>query len=81
VRVGESGVVQAQLGRLGVHLLDERRHRPAHVLRERIRRVINGTGIILHTGLGRAVLPRGAIEAVAGLGAWVRRRRHLRLAK
>ncbi len=29
-----------------------------------IRRVINGTGILLHTGLGRAPLPQQAIDAV-----------------
>ncbi len=30
-----------------------------------LRRVINATGIILHTGLGRAVMPKAAIEALA----------------
>ncbi len=34
---------------------------------ERIRPVINATGIILHTGLGRAVLPQGAVDVLAGL--------------
>lgn len=33
---------------------------------DRLRPVINATGIILHTGLGRAVLPRRAVEALAG---------------
>ena len=35
--------------------------------RDRIRPVINGTGIILHTGLGRAVLPKPAVDALAQL--------------
>ena len=34
---------------------------------ERIRPVINATGIILHTGLGRAVLPQHAVDVLAGL--------------
>jgi L-seryl-tRNA(Ser) seleniumtransferase len=34
---------------------------------QRLRPVINATGIILHTGLGRAVLPQTAVDAVAGL--------------
>ena len=29
-----------------------------------IRRCVNGTGIILHTGLGRAVLPKRAVDAL-----------------
>ena len=29
-----------------------------------IRRVINGTGVILHTGLGRAVLPQAALDEI-----------------
>ena len=35
--------------------------------RDRLRRVINATGIILHTGLGRAVLPKRAAEALGTL--------------
>ena len=34
---------------------------------QRIRPVVNATGIILHTGLGRAVLPQDAVDALAGL--------------
>ena len=34
---------------------------------ERLRPVINATGIILHTGMGRAVLARRAVDALAGL--------------
>ncbi|NQU44708.1 L-seryl-tRNA(Sec) selenium transferase, partial [bacterium] len=33
---------------------------------ESLRHVVNATGIILHTGLGRAVLPRRAVDALAG---------------
>ena len=40
------------------NILDERE-------RLRVVRAINATGIILHTGLGRAVLPETAIEAIA----------------
>jgi L-seryl-tRNA(Ser) seleniumtransferase len=34
---------------------------------ERLRPVVNATGIILHTNLGRAVLPRRAVDALSGL--------------
>jgi L-seryl-tRNA(Ser) seleniumtransferase len=34
---------------------------------DRLRPVVNGTGILLHTGLGRAVLPQAAVDALAGL--------------
>jgi len=35
--------------------------------RERLRPVVNASGVILHTGLGRAVLPRRAAQALGGL--------------
>jgi L-seryl-tRNA(Ser) seleniumtransferase len=38
-------------------------------LRPSLRRVINATGVIVHTNLGRAPLSRGAAERVAALGA------------
>lgn len=34
---------------------------------QRLRRVVNATGIILHTGLGRAVLPKRAVDALSTL--------------
>jgi L-seryl-tRNA(Ser) seleniumtransferase len=34
---------------------------------ERLRPVVNATGIILHTGLGRAVLPKSVVDALHGL--------------
>ncbi len=35
-------------------------------VRRHYRKVINATGIILHTGLGRAVLPKAALDHIAG---------------
>src|SRR4026207_1880116 len=37
---------------------------------QRLRRVINGTGIVIHTNLGRAPLTPAAIAAVAQAGHW-----------
>lgn len=42
----------------------EQRARPA------LRRIINATGIILHTGLGRAVIPPSAIEAMCEVAGY-----------
>jgi len=42
------------------------RQRLATVLTPSLRPVINGTGVVLHTNLGRAPLARSAVEAMAG---------------
>ena len=51
--------------------LDETLDRIEHCLLrvecQRLRPVVNATGVILHTGLGRAVLPRPAAEALGRL--------------
>ena len=38
--------------------------------RPRHQRVINATGVVLHTGIGRAPLPRAAIDALAAMGGY-----------
>ncbi len=40
------------------------RHRVEAVMKPHYRRAVNATGIILHTGLGRAVLPARALEQI-----------------
>jgi L-seryl-tRNA(Ser) seleniumtransferase len=51
--------VDATVALVGTILADDALQRP--------RRVINGTGIVLHTGLGRAVLPQCAVDALGEL--------------
>ncbi len=48
-------------------VLSEARSRLAAAATPELRRVVNATGIVLHTGLGRAVLPRAAIDALGEL--------------
>jgi L-seryl-tRNA(Ser) seleniumtransferase len=38
--------------------------RLAQIVRPRLRRVVNATGVIVHTNLGRAPLPRAALDAI-----------------
>ena len=44
------------------------RERLAAAARPSLRRVVNATGVIVHTNLGRAPLPEAAIDAVAAAG-------------
>ena len=46
--------------------------RAGRVLRRPLRRVVNGTGVVLHTNLGRAPLPKPALQMLAGPPAGVR---------
>jgi L-seryl-tRNA(Ser) seleniumtransferase len=61
------------LGDLGEFSLEAIRERVAAALARRARpyyrRVVNGTGVILHTGLGRAPLAPQAAEALAALAS------------
>jgi L-seryl-tRNA(Ser) seleniumtransferase len=60
----EEALAEAEIARLFAAEL-RRRGRSAY------RRAVNATGIILHTGLGRAVLPPAALEALrANLGGY-----------
>ncbi len=45
-------------------ILDRAAARLAQAVTPRVREAINATGIILHTGLGRAVLPAGVVDAI-----------------
>jgi L-seryl-tRNA(Ser) seleniumtransferase len=65
IRSGERGEVPAL-----EELAAELRERLGRVARPEGRRAINATGILLHTGLGRAPLCAGALEALAGMGRY-----------
>ncbi len=45
-------------------IIDDTKHRLEAMMRPYYRKVINATGIILHTGLGRAVLPLQALRQI-----------------
>jgi L-seryl-tRNA(Ser) seleniumtransferase len=51
-------------------LLDELRARLETASRPRLRRVFNLTGTVLHTNLGRALMPQEAIDAVTEAMRW-----------
>jgi L-seryl-tRNA(Ser) seleniumtransferase len=48
-------------------ILEQIEQRLKNMLRSRVRKVINGTGTVLHTNLGRAVLSEQACEAVMSI--------------
>src|SRR5581483_1213651 len=50
------------------HVLDRAAQRLAQTMRSRLRAVINATGVIIHTNLGRAPLCEAAIERVSAIG-------------
>ena len=59
-----------EVAALGIdRLLPRFRARIRHRQRPRLRRLINGTGVIIHTNLGRSVLPRSAMEAIFEAGS------------
>jgi L-seryl-tRNA(Ser) seleniumtransferase len=51
-------------GTIRQRIIADVRHRVEAIMRLHYRRVINATGIILHTGLGRAVLPQQALSQI-----------------
>lgn len=55
-----AGASSASDGDANADLLERARRR----LRPSLRRVLNGTGVVIHTNLGRAPLPGAAVEAV-----------------
>ncbi len=57
----EPGLVEVVL-RTARRILESRRSR-------RLRRVINATGVVLHTGLGRSVLPQAAVRQITDVAA------------
>ncbi len=66
---------QIRSGQLAQALGEEQLAQAVRALLEKahqisVGRVINATGVILHTGLGRARLPAVAMEALAGLGGY-----------
>jgi L-seryl-tRNA(Ser) seleniumtransferase len=52
-------------------ILERIRKRTLQLTSRGMKRCVNGTGIILHTGMGRAVLPGTAVRALAMMGGFV----------
>jgi len=51
-------------------IIKEVYHQIENSFKLNLNRVINGTGVILHTNLGRAVLPKAAIDAINVVGGY-----------
>ena len=63
VRAG--GALDSDLGALAAGILERARR----LGRPSLRRVVNATGVVLHTNLGRAPVSKAAVEAMAGAAA------------
>jgi L-seryl-tRNA(Ser) seleniumtransferase len=62
IRQGKRKIVDDAAIFAAVELQIARESRPGHI------RVVNATGTILHTNLGRALLPEAAVEAIVAVG-------------
>ena len=65
-RMGDLPAESAEAEALVVHRLSEAASRAAL---QRMRKVINGTGIVIHTNLGRAPLAQAAVQAMTAAAA------------
>jgi L-seryl-tRNA(Ser) seleniumtransferase len=64
MRNGQSGFLPATAAALEALIVERVHERAESVASQRMRKVINGTGIVIHTNLGRAPLAAAAIEAM-----------------
>ena len=64
LRSGQSGVLPQAAAALEALVVQRVNERAQSAASQRIRKVINGTGIVIHTNLGRAPLALAAIEAL-----------------
>ena len=62
------GAVLAEASLTLTVLLDSMRKEIRELQRPKFRRVINGTGVIIHTNLGRSVLPEAALQSLLHAG-------------